>query len=170
MIFFSRLLNPATWKNQPLFLALTLMAVVQLDIRPVQAEGLEIAGFEGKPLVVELVWESPVDLDLFLTDPAGETVYFANRIAKNGTKMGLESGCEKVGGEPQSYLETVKIPVAQLGRYRVSVDFIKGCGNSFLEAEFDIILKNGQGTKIDQTRSAVQYRLLNPVAWEFIIK
>ncbi len=137
---------------------------------PAQADMTEISGYLGKPLIIELVWESPVDLDLFLTDPTGETVYFANRISKSGVRMGLESGCGEISKNPTSYRESVKIEKALLSRYRVSVDFIKDCGNTSLDAEFDVILKNKEGDVIDSARSSVQYRLLNPVGWEFRIK
>ncbi len=137
---------------------------------PVQADVIEISGHLGKPLIIELVWENPVDLDLFLTDPTGETVYFANRISKSGVRMGLESGCSEVSKNHASYGEIAKIEKALLGRYRVSVDFIKDCGNTSLDAEFEVILKNKEGDVIDSARSSVQYRLLNPVGWEFRIK
>lgn len=36
-------------------------------------------------LNVRLIWEAPVDLDLYLTDPTSETVYFANNPSRTKT-------------------------------------------------------------------------------------
>src|SRR5437588_148676 len=36
---------------------------------------------------VSLVWSTPVDLDLYVTDPSQETVYFANPNAQSGGKL-----------------------------------------------------------------------------------
>lgn len=142
-----------------------------LFVGTVQAQSMTLNGYTGMPLTVELNWEVPVDLDLFLTDPTGETVYFANREAKSGVKMGAMNGCEAVvNNQQQSFVESADISAAQKGRYRVSVDFIKDCGNSILEAEFRVILKNQEGVVIGQSQSKVQYRLLNPVGWEFWIE
>ncbi len=136
----------------------------------VQAEVKEIDGYQGETLQVELVWEDPVDLDLFLTDPTGETIYFANRVSKSGNRMGTESGCKDIEKKKSSYRETAVIQKAKAGRYRVSVDFIKDCGNTSLEAKFGVILKNEEGIVIGKAQSMVQYRLLNPVGWEFKVK
>lgn len=153
--------------------ALKMMSVLGLGVcaaLPAPAGGAEIMDYEGEALEIVLVWDRPVDLDVFLTDPAGETVYFANRTGRNGTQMGLESGCDTAAQGAGLYRETVQILKAQPGRYRVSVDFIKDCGNSTADAEFDVILKNKKGAEIDRARSRVQYRLLNPVAWEIWIQ
>lgn len=142
-----------------------------LFVGAANAESPSFGGYAGEALTVELIWNEPVDLDLFLTDSAGETVYFANRKAKSGVKMGAMKGCEAVSNnQQQSFLESADISAAQTGRYRVSVDFIKDCGNSVLEAEFRVILKNREGEVIGQGQSKVQYRLLNPVGWEFWIE
>ena len=147
-----------------------ILIISALLASPARAENPTFEDQTGMSLTVELIWETPVDLDLFLTDPGGETVYFANRIAKSGAKMGAMLGCEAVGNQNQKFLESVHIPAAQAGRYRVSVDFIKDCGNSILEAEFSVILKNKEGAAIGNGQSEVQYRLLNPVGWEFWIE
>ncbi len=101
---------------------------------PVQSA--EITGKFGESLEVTLSWDSPVDLDVFLTDPNGETVYFANRKGKSGSRMGMESGCAKAALNSGPYRERGKSKEALLGRYRVSVEFMKDCGQSSLEEEF----------------------------------
>jgi hypothetical protein len=146
-----------------------LVLMVVLIASPAFAAPLQVPNGEGLALEVELKWQSPVDLDLFLTDPNGETVYFANRMAKSGAKMGQESGCAQLT-EAGPFRETAKIPKAMLGRYRVSVDFIKDCGSKALSADFETILRGPNGRELGRGASKVQYRLLNPVGWEFEVK
>ncbi len=128
-------------------------------------------GQNGEALTVEIIWQTPVDLDLFLTDPEGETIYFANRKAKSGMTMGRETSCKDITGVKPPYTETAKIPVALSGRYRVSVDFIKDCGTSTLETPFLVRLtdKNGK-QELGRAGANVKYRVLEPVAWEFMVK
>lgn len=137
---------------------------------PAMAEMAAIDNVAGKSLVVEIQWDAPVDLDIFLTDPSGETVYFANRLAKSGAAMGAESGCRDAAQGDGPYRESIRIPSALAGRYRVSVDFIKDCGHTTLSADLRVILKTPDGTVLGQAESQVQYRSLNPVAWEFRVQ
>ncbi len=137
---------------------------------PARAEVVSIADAVGTSLIVEIAWNDPVDLDIFLTDPPGETVYFANRLAKGGAVMGRESGCAEAAQGDGPYSETIRIPTALSGRYRVSVDFIKDCGNTTLKADLRVVVKSADGTVLGRGKSDVQYRNLNPVAWEFDVK
>jgi len=148
--------------------ALAVIAVIAAF--PVQAAPIAVSGVIGQELTVELLWQAPVDLDLFLTDPNGETVYFANRTAKSGARMGVETGCKQVMQEKGNYRESAVIPKALSGRYRVSVDFIKDCGSKAVSAAFEAVLRSKEGRELGRGRSEVQYRLLNPVGWEFEVK
>ncbi len=150
--------------------AITILMVSGFISTACQANPVQIDNSAGLQLIVGLHWQESLDLDMFLTDPAGETVYFANRLAKSGVRMGQRTSCTDIAQAPGPYFETIEIPNAIPGRYRVSVDFIKDCDHTDLEADFSVTLKNHAGNELGNTKSTVKYRLLNPVAWEFIVK
>ena len=68
---------------------------------------------------VRLVFGETADLDLYVTDPRQETVYFANSPSRGGGRLDRDVRC----GEPPPRVETVEFEAAVPGRYRVGVDF-----------------------------------------------
>src|SRR2546425_12587999 len=47
---------------------------------------------------VTLLWSSPVDLDLYVTDPSLETVYFANSQSQTGGRLEQDVTCKAIRG------------------------------------------------------------------------
>jgi hypothetical protein len=79
-------------------------------------------------LVVTLVWEAPVDLDLYVTDPAHETVYFANPRTRSGGVLERDARCADDPGTRRR--ERVRWTAPPPGRYRVGVDFLERCAGA----------------------------------------
>jgi len=77
-------------------------------------------------LNVRLAFDGAVDLDLFVTDPLQESVYFANTPSKTGGRLLADRRC----GDPDLRVETIHFPAPPPGRYRVGVDFHKRCQDS----------------------------------------
>jgi uncharacterized protein YfaP (DUF2135 family) len=77
-------------------------------------------------LSVRLAFDGAVDLDLFVTDPLQESVYFANTPSKTGGRLIADRRC----GDPDLRVETVHFPAPPPGRYRVGVDFHRRCSKS----------------------------------------
>lgn len=76
-------------------------------------------------LTVTLLWDAAVDLDLYVTDPAGETVYYANARSRSGGALERDARCAgRAGGEQ---VERTRWTNAPAGRYRVGVDFPEAC-------------------------------------------
>ena len=76
-------------------------------------------------LRVELVFGAGADLDLYVTDPAQETVYFANTpLAGSGGRLEADLRCD-AAATPR--IETVVFASAPPGRYRVGVDRAGTC-------------------------------------------
>ena len=76
-------------------------------------------------LAVTLVWDAPVDLDLYVTDPGLETVYYANARARSGGRLERDARCaDQASGERS---EATRWPAPPAGRYRVGVDFPETC-------------------------------------------
>lgn len=89
----------------------------------------------GGGLVVTLAWDAPVDLDLYVTEPGLETVYFANRKSAHGGVLERDARCadapagRRAAGATEPRLEAIRWPAPPAGQYRVAVDFIETCGD-----------------------------------------
>lgn len=74
-------------------------------------------------LLVRLAFDDVADLDLFVTDPLQESVYFANSPTRSGGRLVEDRRCN----DPSPRVETVHFPAPIAGRYRVGVDFHGRC-------------------------------------------
>lgn len=120
---------------------------------------------------VVLLWGDPVDLDLYVTDPSLETVYFGNTPAGSGGKLAGDVDCEKVrrtaggGGGEKALSETVLWTRGPAGRYRVGVDFIDPCGSGSREARFRVVA-DVAGRRLERVGRLARERF-EPVVLEF---
>lgn len=96
---------------------------------------------DGPGLRVALAWDAPVDLDLYVTDPAAETAYFANRTARSGVRLVRDARCSDVTGG--GGLEQAVAEAPPTGRWRIGVDFIDACGTSHERVPFRIVVAHG---------------------------
>jgi hypothetical protein len=78
-------------------------------------------------LTVTLLWDAAVDLDLYVTDPALETVYYANSHARSGGVLEKDVRC--ADGSRGEQVERARWTAAPPGRYRVGVDFPETCAD-----------------------------------------
>ncbi len=90
----------------------------------------------GPGLTVTLLWEAPVDLDLYVTDPALETLYFANRRTAAGGALEPDVRCSAQRGGLQA--ERARWTAPASGRYRVGVDFPEACDHQTKEVPFRV--------------------------------
>jgi uncharacterized protein YfaP (DUF2135 family) len=114
---------------------------------------------------VSLVWSAPVDLDLYVTDPSQETVYFANPRAQSGGKLGHDVACAGVSGHEGPWVEDVSWDRAPRGRYRVGVDFIQRCSSDLEEASFRVVAE--VSGKREEKTGTVHRERFEPVVLEF---
>lgn len=89
-------------------------------------------------LRIVLAWTAPVDLDLYVTDPAAESTYFANRESRAGARLVEDFRCEDVPGMTTAREEVV-VPEPRAGQYRVGVDFIDACGSGHERVQFRVL-------------------------------
>lgn len=80
---------------------------------PVTAEDLE----------VRLTFSAEADLDLFVTDPAHETVYFGNNPSRGGGVLERDLRC----GAAEPRTEVVILRNATPGLYRVGIEYARSC-------------------------------------------
>lgn len=94
-----------------------------------QAAGVQTDDLGGGDVQVTLRWSSLADLDLSVTDPAGDTVTYANPAVASGGRLDRDANypCSTATTSP---VENVFWPPggAPYGSYLVSVTYRTGCG------------------------------------------
>lgn len=78
------------------------------------------------------------DLDLYVTNARAETIYYWNTPAKTGGELEHDARCD----DPAPRTETVLIPTAEAGHYRVAVDYPERCADS-ARVGFALLLEHG---------------------------
>jgi uncharacterized protein YfaP (DUF2135 family) len=86
---------------------------------------------------VTLLWSQSADLDLYVTDPRQETVYFANPASGSGGRLEQDQAC---GGDTAPSSERVIWQAPPAGRYRVGVDYHTACGRSRRAVAFRVVV------------------------------
>ena len=110
---------------------------------------------------VDLVFGASADLDLFVTDPMHEEVYFANSPSRLGGTFGTDRRCD----DPEPRIETVRFAPAPPGKYRVSVDFPIRCDPDVDEAPYTVVFEaNGRRRTVEGT---AQFGRLEHIVVEF---
>ncbi len=99
------------------------------DALTARADALEAALTAEPPaasgeLVLRLAFEAGADLDLYVSDPLEETVYYANTPGRSGGALDADLRCPHARG-----VETVRFPSPLPGHYRVGVDFQHRCAS-----------------------------------------
>jgi hypothetical protein len=130
------------------------IAVVACAPRP-PAPPPAVAATAEPGLVVTLAWSAPADLDLYVTTPAGESIYYANpRRAFVG-----DARCADGVRGPRS--EAVRWRTPAPGRYRLGVDFPEACVDGVREAAYRLVV-DSNGTRTEHGGTA---RLLVREPW-----
>ena len=88
----------------------------------------------GDALVFRLAFGQEADLDLYVTDPLLETVYFANHRTTTGGEIVRDIRCEDTGPR----VEEVRFEHPYPGRYRVGVDNPARCDGERAPAAFAV--------------------------------
>jgi len=112
-------------------------------------------------LVVRLAFDTSADLDLYVTGPHAETVYFANSPSKLGGRLEADLRCDAPGPR----IETVVFPAAPPGPYRVGVDFPERCAGRGA-AEFAVEVRSAAGRRVIHGR--IEPGAFEPVVLEWL--
>jgi len=83
------------------------------------------ASLPTQGLELRLAFAADVDLDLYVTDPRLETLYYANTPVKSGGELSTDQRCDSPGDAPR--VEVARFAAPPPGRYRVGVDFPARC-------------------------------------------
>jgi uncharacterized protein YfaP (DUF2135 family) len=103
-------------------------------------------------LAVTLLWTAPVDLDLYVTDPGLETLYFANPRPRSGGVLERDARC--ADPEPSGpRIERARWTDPPPGRYRVGVDYPEACGGRAAAVPYRLVVDSA-GRRQDLTGRA----------------
>ena len=116
-------------------------------------------------LRVALTWSAPVDLDLYLTDPTWETVYFANTPSRTGARLLQDICCRDVHSGQSSFIEVAAVAEPVSGPYRVGVDFIDACTAPHDPVSFRVVADYG-GVRREAT-GTIRLEEFEPIVVEF---
>jgi hypothetical protein len=101
-------------------------------------------------LRVELEFGAEADLDLVVTDPWWEEVYFGNSPSRLGGVFEGDRRC----GDPAPRREVVRFSPAPPGTYRVGVDYPVRCRGGIDEVPYRLTLEaNGERRVYERTAS-----------------
>lgn len=113
-------------------------------------------------MTITLAWDAPVDLDLYVTDPAWATVYYARR----DDHMGDDARC-LAGGGVSGQWERAHWTRPPAGRYRVGVDFPDACGARLDAVPYRLVVERDGARR--EAHGHVRLAERQPVALEFTI-
>jgi hypothetical protein len=99
----------------------------------------------GGVLEVRLAFAADVDLDLYVTDPRLETLYYANTPVKSGGELLEDQRCDAPGGATR--IEVARFAAPLPGRYRVGVDFPAHCASGVEVAPFALRIDSERGRR-----------------------
>jgi hypothetical protein len=123
----------------------------------------ETVEFAHEDVRVRLVFGSEADLDLIVTDPNHEELYFANTQSRLGGIFDGDARCET----PSPRVETASFTPAPIGRYRVSVDFMLRCKPGIDSAPYRLIVEaNGEEQTIE---GVAAFGEMQHVAYQFVV-
>jgi len=108
-------------------------------------------------LRVELVFGAGADLDLYVTDPSQETVYYANTPSRlHAGRLAVDRACDALAPR----IETIAFESAPSGRYRVGVDYAASCGRDGSPREPFLVIVEGNGARRELRGEAPRGRFL----------
>jgi|GEM_PF-1034701 len=120
-----------------------------------RVKDLKISGGVENDIKIYLTWDTDrTDVDLWVTDPHGEKIFYQNRTAKNGGAL-FDDVTDGYG--PESFSQKK----ADAGEYSVQVQFFGTSRRTFREARGEVVILVNEGTATER-RHTIPYRLKNP--------
>jgi hypothetical protein len=118
----------------------------------------------GQALQVSLTFGDAADLDLYVTDPLQETVYFANSPSHSGGALESDRRCDA----PAPRVEVVRFEWPLAGRYRVGVDYPERCRAAKDPIPF-LVVVDAHGQRHER-RGTIELGQFLPIVVEAILK
>ena len=138
---------------------------------------------EQDSLTIQLTFGTDADLDLYVTDPLLETVYFARHSGRSGGRISKDVSCDEpqpapsskhqelneVGLQSQSLyrIEEVYFETPLPGLYRIGIDYPVKCQNGGEQAAYAVSIRHGG--EVTQKSGTVSFERFDVVVMEFEI-
>ncbi len=110
---------------------------------------------------VRLAFGAGADLDLYVTDPLTESLYFANTPIRSGGELDADQTCD----DPAPRIERASFAPAPPGRYRVGVDFMSRCERGAAVVPFALEVRAGGLRRVE--RGLIEFGHFQPRVLEF---
>jgi hypothetical protein len=152
-----RTIDPATWevaqRLAPVFVERNRAQLEALIPPPGEPELPE--GLGSGDVQVTLIWTSKADLDLMVTDPFGDTVYYGERNIASGGTLDRDANYPCLSDDSSPAVENVFWPTGGSpdGSYQAVVLYTSDCRGEG-EQTFELVVKVG-GTVVHQERHTV---------------
>ena len=142
------------------------LAVLESQARALAAD-LEIPVLEGnKGIVVRLAFGEETDLDLYVTDPLLETVYFARHESRTGGVIAADVRCDTTGPRVEEVVFSAPWP----GRYRVGVDQPGRCDGARAPAPAAYAVAVNANGKTYRANGVIELERFELVVLEFEVR
>ncbi len=112
---------------------------------------------------IQLAFGAAADLDLYVTGPLEETVYYANSPSRIGGELLEDRRCTHEGPR----VETTRFLPARPGAYRVGVDYAHACGER-RPVPFALRIDRPEGAL--SSRGLASHHVFDPVVLEFTVE
>lgn len=119
-------------------------------------------------LRVMLTWDGTADLDLYLTGPSWETVYFGNNPSSEGGKLERDVRCADLSEAGEPPLESATFAEPAAGHYRIGVDYMEACGGQSDPQPYRLLVEYG-GVRHEQVGVARHHEFV-PIVLEFELR
>jgi hypothetical protein len=146
-------------------LGCSLVAIGCSSLRPPEPEptGTLPLPRNRQALQVSLVFGDAADLDLYVTDPVQETVYFANSPSRSGGSLEGDRRCDA----PAPRVEVVRFEWPSAGRYRIGVDYPERCRAANDPIPFLVVI-DAHGQRHER-RGMIELGQFQPIVVETIL-
>ena len=112
---------------------------------------------------MQLAFDASADLDLYVTDPLQETVYFANTPSRSGGALDRDRTCQ----DSAPRIETIVFERPPPGRYRIGVENAEPCGAA---SSAPFAVRATRGEQRSESSGALPARRFEPIVLELEIE
>lgn len=103
--------------------------LVRLDNNANPVRPITVGDFPANGRIqIELTWDGNADLDLHVTDPYGETIYYFHPSSRSSGRFENDRECYNNNGQPERI--TYDDGSAAAGNYQISVHYFRPCGEA----------------------------------------
>ena len=143
------------------------------ELAAVKAQAVEMAAElalepaeQQAGVVVRLAFGPEADLDLYVTDPLLDTVYFARHESRTGGVIGADVRCDTSGPR----VEEVRFDKIWPGRYRVGIDFPRRCDGARAPAPAAYAVEVNANGKTHRANGIVNLEFFEVIVLDFEVE